>query len=111
MRLADELKALVQQYQRSKQALDNLESNRSELNARAQLLGYQIEELDNLDLQDNELKQLEQEQKQLANGEQVLQASQHAIALCSEGELNVVTILNQALRSLGEVSDSSPGTG
>jgi len=98
-----QLKILSQQYQQSQQRLDALESNRSEQTARAQLLGYQVDELNTLGLQATELEQLENEQKQLANGEQILQASQHAIALCSEGELNVVTILNQALRSLTEI--------
>ncbi len=101
------LKALAQQYQHNEQRLSTLMSNRSEQTARAQLLGYQVDELNLLGLQDGELETLEQEQKQLANGEQTLQASQHAIALCSEGELNVVAILNQALRSLADIPAKS----
>lgn len=102
-----QLKTLSQDYQRHQQRLHTLDSNRSEQNARAQLLGYQVKELDSLDLGSEELEALEQEQKQLANGEQILQASQHAVALCTEGELNVVTILNQALRSLAEISSKT----
>ena len=97
------LKTLAQQCQQLRQRLTALEANRSEQTARAQLLGYQVEELNLLELRDGELEQLELEQKQLSNGEQILQASQHAIALCSEGELNVVAILNQALRSLAQI--------
>ncbi|ARN73290.1 DNA repair protein RecN [Oceanicoccus sagamiensis] len=97
------LKAIAKQFQQAQQRLTTLESNRSEQSARAQLLGYQVDELDKLELIDGELENLEQEQKQLANGEQIQQACQHTIALCSEGELNVVSILNQALRSLGEI--------
>lgn len=105
--LTSELKELAKNYQQSFQRLSLLTENRSEQSARAQLLGYQVEELDNLALADGELESLEQEQKQLANGEQILQSSQHAIALCSEGELNVVTILNQALRSLATIPAKS----
>jgi DNA repair protein RecN (Recombination protein N) len=97
------LKTLVHQFQQTQQRLTRIESQRNEQTARAQLLGYQLDELKELNLQATELEQLEQEQQQLANGEQILQASQHAIALCSEGELNVTTILNQALRSLAKI--------
>ncbi|MEE8057645.1 MAG: DNA repair protein RecN [Pseudomonadales bacterium] len=101
------LKAAVHHYQQIAQRLNTLESNRSEQNARAQLLGYQVDELDNLALMEGELANLEQEQKQLANGEQILQATQHAVALCTEGELNVVSILHQALRSLMDIPSKS----
>lgn len=99
-----EIKQLAQQYQQTLQRLQSLEANHSEQSARAQLLGYQVDELDKLDLQDGELEQLDQEQKQLANGEQLLQASQHALALCKDGELNVISILNQAMHSLGSIT-------
>lgn len=97
------LKIIAKQFQQTQQRLNTLECNRTEQSARAQLLGYQVDELNNLELIDGELEKLEQEQKQLANGEQIQQACQHTIALCSEGELNVVSILNQALRSLGDI--------
>ena len=97
------LKSVAQQCQQQEHRLSTLKSSRSEHTARAQLLGYQVDELDSLDLIEGELEKLELEQKQLANGEQILQASQHAVALCTEGELNVVTILNQALRSLADI--------
>ncbi len=102
-----QLATIAQSHQRLQQQLRNLENNRSEQNARAQLLGYQVEELDKLALTEGELDQLELEQKQLANGESILAASQHALALCKEGELNVVSILGQALRSLGDIDSKS----
>lgn len=103
-----QLKTLAQQHQQLQQQLDTLNANRNEQSALAQLLDYQVDELNQLELQEGELDQLEHEQKQLAHGEQIMQASQHAIALCSEGELNVVTILNQALRSLADIPSKNP---
>jgi DNA repair protein RecN (Recombination protein N) len=73
-----------------------------------QLLSYQVEELDKLDLADNELEALENERRTLANGEQIQRNSQHALALCREGEINVVNILNQALKSLGDLDAKQP---
>lgn len=96
---------LAQDYQQIKQQLQALQSNRDEIGARAQLLAYQVQELDHLQLAAGELEQLEQEQKQLSNGTQIIESCQHTLALCSEGELNVVNILNQALRSLSTITD------
>lgn len=105
--LVNQVKTLAHSHYKLNQRLQELEANRSEQTAKAQLLGYQVEELDNLELTDNELDELEREQKQLASGEQILQATQHAIALCKEGELNVISILNQSLRSLAEIPAKS----
>lgn len=102
------LKIIAKQFQQAQQRLGKLESHRSEQSARAQLLAYQVDELDKLELVDGELGTLEQEQQQLAHGEQIQQACQQTIALCSEGELNVASILNQALRSLGDIPVKSP---
>ncbi len=98
--LAAELRQRAREYQQRREQLASLESGHGEQLARAQLLSYQVGELDQLDLSEDELARLEQEQQQLANGEAILQHSQHALALCSEGEINVSNILQQALRSL-----------
>lgn len=105
-RCAD-LRQIAQDYHRSKTRLDDLREQQNEQSARVQLLRYQVEELDQLAISDDEISQLEQEQIQLASGEQILQGSQHALALCTEGELNVVAILNQAIRSLATLPSKS----
>lgn len=97
-------KQLAREHQQLKQQLQALQSNHDEINARAQLLAYQVQELDHLQLEAGELEQLEQEQKQLSNGAQIIESCQHTLALCSEGELNVVNILNQSLRSLATIT-------
>lgn len=98
-----QLKLSAQQHHKIQQQLTALSANRGEQNAQAQLLGYQVEELDNLALQVGEVPALEQEQKMLANGEATLHATQHTIGLCKEGELNVSSILHQAIRSLADI--------
>ncbi len=103
-----ELKKITRQHQQLQQRLQTLQANRSEQGARAQLLCYQVEELDKLDLQSDELAQLSQEQKQLANGEQLLQSSQHTLALCKDDQLNITGLLSQAIRSLAEIQGKPP---
>lgn len=106
--LADKVRETAHRYQRSAEHLDALSNARDEQTARAQLLSYQVDELDKLALAAGELEMLEDERRALANGEQILRNSQHALALCREGEINVVNILNQALKSLGELGATQP---
>ncbi len=105
------IRQLHQQYNQLNQQLQQMQSQQNEGHARLQLLTYQVEELDQLALAEGEVEQLEREQKLLANGEQILGSCQHSLALCREGELNVISILNQAIHSLGEIdSDEKPLT-
>jgi DNA repair protein RecN (Recombination protein N) len=106
-KLACELQQLANRHQRLQHDLHTRSSNRDEQSARAQLLDYQVGELDELALATDELEALEKEHRQLANGEQTLQASQHALALCREGEINVISILHQALRSISQIGDKT----
>jgi DNA repair protein RecN (Recombination protein N) len=98
--LASRVAALAQQHQQLQGQIRQLSEHRDEANARVQLLSYQVEELEQMALGEGELEQLEAEQKQLANGEEILRGSQQALALCREGEINATTILYQALRAL-----------
>jgi DNA repair protein RecN (Recombination protein N) len=85
-----------------------LTEHRDEQTARVQLLSYQVGELDKLALRDDELQQLETEQHELANGEAILRNSQQALGLCREGEINVISILHQALKSLEALDRKQP---
>jgi DNA repair protein RecN (Recombination protein N) len=102
--LADDVRHIAQRYQQSQQELQKIIRNRDEQSARAELLRYQLEELDQLNLSSDELSKLEAEQKQLANGENLMNACQLAIALCEGGDdqvSNPVTRqLQQALKAL-----------
>jgi DNA repair protein RecN (Recombination protein N) len=106
--LAAEVRQLATQHHTIAVRLSQLTEHRDEQNARVQLLSYQVEELDQLNLHDNELEQLELEQRQLANGEQIQRNSQTALGLCREGEINVISILHQALKSLEELEAKQP---
>ncbi len=106
--LAEQVRQQALRYQQINQEIEGLTGQRDEQTARAQLLRYQVEELDRLNLQAGEIDAMETEQRQLANGEQIQRNSQHALALCREGEINVINILNQALKSLGELDAKQP---
>jgi DNA repair protein RecN (Recombination protein N) len=91
----------VEQYAsdwlRKRHELELLAGSRDEHTSRTQLLAYQVEELDALNLEATELGALEQEQKLLANAEEILQSAHQALALCEQQESGV----RQALKLLG----------
>jgi DNA repair protein RecN (Recombination protein N) len=71
---------------RNRRELELLTGARDEQNARAQLLRYQVEELDTLDLREGELEALEEEQKLLENAGRILETAHAARELCDEQE-------------------------
>ncbi len=84
--LASQLEQTASDWLRTRRELELLSSAQDEHNARAQLLAYQVEELDQLALQDGELPILEDEQKNLANAEPILQSAHQALELCDAQE-------------------------
>ncbi len=98
--LALDVADLARKHQKTRHKLNALIEHSDEQKARAQLLEYQLDELLALALQPGEVEALEQEQKALANAEHILNASNHALNLCKEGEVNALGILHQALSSL-----------
>lgn len=89
------------------QARDNFE----EMNARAQLLRYQAQELDALALEKGELASLEAEQRQLANAEEILLNTQQVSQLCEDEESGILQLLQQALHKLGDIDDKPASLG
>ena len=100
--LARQVQLAAQRWRQTRQELQRLSSTGDEQRARHQLLSYQLEELENLALGDNELEQLEQEHKTLSNAEQLLGACRQVLDLCSESDAgNVLSALTASLNRLG----------
>lgn len=106
--LAAEVRRLAAEHQRQRERLEAQRQGHDDNEARRQLLDYQVQELDRLALAEDELGQLETEQRQLAGGEELLRCGQLALSLCKEGEINVASILQQALRALGDTDARPP---
>jgi DNA repair protein RecN (Recombination protein N) len=76
--------------------------------AKIQLLQYQCEELEQLDLQPNEVDQLEAEYKRMAKSETLLRGSHQAIEqLNGDHDSNAITLLKSALNELRVLDDES----
>ena len=113
---ARNLEQLASDWLRRKHELETLTAARDEQSARAQLLSYQVDELDQLELADGEVDRLEDEQKQLANAEQILTASHQAIDHCDTqvggirqalGLLDIGAMQGPGIDSARELLDSA----
>ncbi len=108
--LARQVQLAAQRWKQTRNELERLSSASDEQRARHQLLSYQLEELDNLGLGENELEQLEQEHKTLTNAEGLLSACRLVIEQCSENDGgNVLSALTGSVSRLSNFR-SQPGS-
>lgn len=84
--LTRDVERCASEWLRKRRELELLAGLKDERSSRAQLLAYQVEELDALGLQQDELPALEQEHKQLANAQEILADAHRALELCEESE-------------------------
>ena len=89
--------------------LKNLRTNSQENLAQKQLLEYQVKELDELALSENEFEDLEQEHKVLSSSGQIAVICQQAINELYEGEeVNALSLLHSVSHSLSELAEFDP---
>jgi len=98
--LAEDVASAYRAWAEKAQQLAQLESNQDEMDARLQLLTFQVDELDKLSLQDGEIETLEHEQSTLANAELLLGKAHEALGICTEGEPNLTGMVNAASNAL-----------
>ncbi|GLR64085.1 DNA repair protein RecN [Marinospirillum insulare] len=94
------LSATYRAWHNTQKRLEGIRQQDDAQRARIQLLRYQIEELDQLNIQQDELLELEAEQAQLANAEQLIQTSQAALELCDSEDGAALQQVSQALQLL-----------
>ncbi|MBA2780332.1 DNA repair protein RecN [Billgrantia kenyensis] len=104
-----ELTETFRRWQSSRRRLKKLTESGDEVQARRQLLRYQVEELDALALGDEELATLEHEQEQLAHAEETLREAQVAAECCDSDEGGVLALLSQAGQRLEPLPGSDRG--
>lgn len=99
--LARQVHLAAQRWKQTRQELDRLSRSGEEQRARHQLLSYQLDELENLALGDNELENLEQEHKTLSNAGSLIGACRQVVDMCSESDAgNVLSVLTASLHRL-----------
>lgn len=84
--LAGRVQSAAEQLRQQRNLLDALRSRSSADAAQIELLGYQVQELRELDLGPDELAALEAEHGQLSHADSALTTLQQVLGLCSEAE-------------------------
>ncbi len=106
---SSQLKSTRNAYLRWRQADNNLKQlkeNSAANLAQKQLIEYQIKELNELSLGEDEYEELEQEHKRLSNSGELASTCQQAIELIYEGEeVNALGILQSANHSLIQLAE------
>ena len=96
-----------QHWRQADNSLKKITENSQQNQAQKQLLEYQIKELNDLSITEDEFVTLEQEHKRLSNSGELASTCQHAIELIYEGEevnaLSVLQLANSALIQLSEL--------
>ncbi|QLL14279.1 DNA repair protein RecN [Pseudomonas chlororaphis] len=106
--LARQVSLAAQRWRQTRQELERLSNSGDEQRARHQLLSYQLEELENLALGENELEQLELEHKNLTNAESLLGICRQVVEHCSESDSgNVLSALTASLNRLSSIGNTS----
>jgi DNA repair protein RecN (Recombination protein N) len=110
-RNATEVKTLATKWRQLNQELENIRNRAEESNAQYQLLSYQVKELEEIGLEENELEALEEEHKKLSHGEASMQVNQQVLDLCNDNEsFNLEQSLGRAITLLQEIPYSSKQT-
>ncbi len=100
---------IYQQWQQAKREREKLLIAADENSAQAQLLQYQVAEFDELNIDEGEFAALEQEQKQLSSGEDLLAACQQSLVLCETDEtLNLLGACTQLQQLLAPFTSHDP---
>ena len=102
----DNLHTTWKQWQKNHQQIQELSKQSEEHSAQSQLLSYQLTELEEMGIADNEFTELEAEFKLLNHADETIASVQKALSLCSEDEQhNLSTMLSQALAALQELPE------
>ncbi|HBO38239.1 MAG TPA: DNA repair protein RecN, partial [Pasteurellaceae bacterium] len=107
--LLNQMQDSYQQWKVLQQQLETFKQQCAENEARKQLLQYQVEELDEFNLRQNEFAELEENHKRLSNTEQLIALSQSALQVLSENEtVNVDSLLYRANQYIEELVKLDP---
>lgn len=107
-----------QSWQEKLKQKNNLQEDSAEQQAQRQLLTYQVQELDTLQLIEGEVLELEAELKRLSNADAIMLSGQQALTLCSDGgndtsnsqsssQESALQQVQQAIQQLDQIDDES----
>ena len=107
-KIRDKLSSTFKQWQQNFRERNELSNQSEEYSAQTQLLAYQLYELDELNLGENEVTSLEAEFKSLNSADETLSGVSTALTLCQENEeQSVLSLVHSALAALRELPNKT----
>jgi DNA repair protein RecN (Recombination protein N) len=112
-------KQAFQGWQEKLKQKNNLQEDSAEQQAQRQLLTYQVQELDKLQLTEKEVAELEVELKRLSNADAIMFSGQQALTLCADGnnddtsssrsssQDSALQQVQQAIQQLDQIDDDN----
>ena len=96
--------SVFSELQKTKAELKFMEDTRIDTGAKEQLLRYQLEELETLDLKQDETDRLESTYKELENTAQNRKKIEQTLSLINaEQEQDILSLINKALKNISEI--------
>jgi len=103
--LRKELNQCYQQWHKQSSAYQKLKQDTVERNARLDLLRFQVEELNDFEVQENELVTLEEEHRKLSNASRLIETSQSIYFQLAEDEQNgIIQQLSHCFKQLQDLA-------
>jgi len=107
--LAKEVRQLSKQWRGNRERLSALLEHSEESSAQAQLIRYQVTELDELGLEDGEIEALDDEYRRLNSADTTVTTAQQLLDLCQDNEdQTILSGINHALALLHELQAKTP---
>lgn len=107
--LLDELKTVYRDWQDLKQQLQALQQQSDDQTARQELLQYQVNELEALELTEDSIADLLQEQAQLANASQLISTAEAGMhQIFDDEQAAAYDVISHALTELEKLQDYEP---
>ncbi|MFM2484414.1 DNA repair protein RecN [Celerinatantimonas yamalensis] len=107
--LIEQVASTYQHWQELRHEKERRLTEQAALQARQQLLEYQVEELDQFSLQPDEYQQLDAQHKRLAHSAELLESCQQLSSmLCQDDEVNALSMLQQGCKKIADLLDYEP---
>lgn len=100
-----EMQQSYQYWRKQYQLRKNYHQQCAENEACKQLLQYQVEELDEFAIKENEFEEMEETHARLSNAESLTELSQSVLEVLSDDNVNADSLIYQAIRDLEDLAE------
>ena len=105
--LSKKIRESVNKIKKLNLKIGNIEEEKSKIAEKKDILEFQLNEINSLELKENEDNELEEEYKILFNAGKISEKLEETSQFLKEGEFSILTALGRAKRNLEQLSDLS----